>query len=79
MKTIQIELPEALEEQINSMSQDQQNFIVEAIKEKIKKKTTIETGAKSLTESLIEGYQATYEEDLSLTNDFESVDFEDWK
>ena len=37
MKTIQIELPEAIEEQLNSMSQDQQNFIVEAIKEKIER------------------------------------------
>ncbi len=79
MKTIQIELPEAIEEQINSMSQDQQNFIVEAIKEKIEKKTIIETDTESLTERLIEGYQATYEEDLSLSSDFESVDFEDWK
>ena len=79
MKTIQIELPEAIEEQLNSMSQDQQNFIVEAIKEKIEKKTIIETDTQSLTESLIEGYQATYKEDLGLTSDFESVDFEDWK
>ena len=79
MKTIQIELPEAIEEQLNSMSQDQQNFIVEAIKEKIEKKTTIKTETKSLTESLTEGYQATYKEDLGLTSDFESVDFEDWK
>ncbi len=79
MKTIQIELPEAIEEQLNSISQDQQDFIVEAIKEKIKQKTTIKTNTESLTESLIEGYQATYQEDLGLTNDFESVDFEDWK
>ena len=71
MKTIQIELPEAIEEQLNSISQDQQDFIVEAIKEKIKKE--------ALTQRLIEGYQATYEEDLNLTSDFESVDLEDWK
>ena len=79
MKTIQIELPEAIEEQLNSMSQDQQNFIVEAIREKIEKRKTTETDTKALTESLIEGYQATYKEDLSLTSDFESVDLEDWK
>ena len=79
MKTIQIELPEAIEEQLNSMNQDQQNFIVEAIKEKIKQKTAIKTDTESLTESLVEGYQATYEEDLGLTSDSESVDFEDWK
>ena len=79
MKTIQIELPKAMEEQLNSMSQDQQNFIVEAIREKIEKKTVTEADTESLTESLIEGYQATYEEDLSLTSDFESVDLEDWK
>ena len=77
MKTIQIELPEAIEEHLNSMSQDQQDFIVEAIKEKIKKKTAAD--AEALTQHLIEGYQATYEEDLNLTNDFESADFEDWK
>ena len=77
MKTIQIELPEAIEEHLNSMSQDQQDFIVEAIKEKIKKKTAAD--AEALTQHLIEGYQATYEEDLNLTSDFESADLEDWK
>ena len=77
MKTIQIELPEAIEEQLNLMSQDQQDFIVEAIKEKIKKKAAAD--AEALTQRLIEGYQATYEEDLNLTNDFESADLEDWK
>ncbi len=79
MKTIQIELPEAIEEQLNSISQDQQDFIMEAIKEKIKQKTAIKTNTEPLTESLIEGYQATYQEDLNLTSDFEPVDFEDWK
>ncbi len=79
MKIIQIALPEFIEEQLNSISQDQQNFIVEAIREKIEKRILIETDRESLTKRLIEGYQATYEEDLRITRDFESVDLEDWK
>lgn len=67
MKTIQINLPEDIEHQLDMMSENQQDFILEAIKEKIKKK-------EQLKQQLIEGYQATYEEDLDLANDFELTD-----
>ncbi len=72
MKTIQIELPEDIERHLSMINENQQNFILEAIREKIKKK-------ESLMKELAEGYQATYEEDLNLTSDFESADLEDWK
>lgn len=72
MRTIQIELPEDIERQLSMINENQQDFILEAIREKIKRKET-------LKKELIEGYQATYEEDLDLTSDFESADLEDWK
>lgn len=76
MRTIQIELPEDIERQLNMINENQQDFILEAIREKIKKKAA---AAETLKKKLIEGYQATYEEDLDLTSDFESADLEDWK
>lgn len=72
MKTIRVNLPEEIAEHLSSMGESQQDFIAQAIKEKIGRK-------EALKEDLIEGYQATYQEDRQLTDDFEAADFEDWK
>ncbi len=75
MKTIHIELPEDVAQQLSLIDENHQKFILDAIREKIKKKEA----AEALKKELKEGYQATYEEDLDLTSDFESADLEDWK
>lgn len=72
MKTIQIELPEDIEHQLGMISENQQAFIVEAIREKIKKR-------EELNNKLIEGYQTTYKEDQEIADDFEFSDLENWK
>ena len=72
METIQINVPEDIKQQIGETIDDQQHFILEAIQEKLDRK-------QKLDEELREGYQATFEEDLNLTSDFESTDLESWK
>jgi len=72
MKTIQIKLPSDVEQILNAIEENQNDFIVEAIREKINKK-------EALHKILEEGYQATKEEDISLVKDFEAVDLEGWK
>lgn len=74
MKTIQINLPEELEQIILSISSNEEAFIVEAVREKVEKEKK-----EQLKKQLIEGYQSTFEEDLNLTKDFESSDFEHWQ
>lgn len=54
------------------IDENQEEFILHAIRESIKAKAL-------LRQRLVEGYQATYKEDLSLTSDFEGADLEDWK
>jgi len=53
MKTIKIELPVEIEKQLKLINEDEQTFIVEAIKEKINKR-------ESLNKKLEEGYKATF-------------------
>ncbi|CAN5285329.1 hypothetical protein BH23BAC1_BH23BAC1_10210 [soil metagenome] len=72
MKIIKIQLPEDIEKQISLMNKNQQDFILDAIREKINKREALNTELK-------EGYQTTYKEDIKLTNDFESADLEDLK
>ena len=74
MKTIQITLPEELEQKIRDLSSNEEAFIVEAVKEKIEKEKQAQ-----LQKQLIEGYQSTYNEDLHITKDFEPSDFEHWQ
>jgi hypothetical protein len=74
MKTIQINLPEELEQMILSISSNEEAFIVEAVREKVEKEKK-----EQLKSELIEGYQSTFEEDLNITKDFESSDFEHWQ
>ncbi|WP_194974289.1 hypothetical protein [Aquiflexum lacus] len=72
MKTIKIELPVEIERQLKLINEDEQTFIVEAIKEKINKR-------EFLNKKLEEGYKATFQEDIALTKDFESIDLEEWQ
>lgn len=72
MKTIQIQLPADVEQLLNKVEGNQVDFIIEAIREKMNKKEKINILLK-------EGYQATIEEDLSITKDFEVVDLENWE
>ena len=74
MKTIQINLPQELEQIILSLSSDEEAFLVEAVREKVEKATK-----EQLKRQLTEGYQSTFEEDLNLTKDFEPSDFEHWQ
>lgn len=72
MKTLQIELPEDIEHQLGMIGEDQQDFVLEAIREKIKR-------TKMLKDKLMEGYKSTYEDDLEITEDFQFSDLENWK
>ncbi len=71
MKTIQINLPEDVEQQILSLTGNEEAFIMEAVAEKIAREKQ-----NQLKKALIEGYQSTFEEDLNLAKDFEATDFE---
>lgn len=71
MKTIKIELSESDVNFIHSLQKEEEGFTKEAIEEKIARERR-----HALEELLKEGYQATREEDLSITNDFQHADFE---
>ena len=68
MKTIEIDLPDEIFGVLSMIAKQKDEFVVEAIKEKIEREKR-----HSL---LVEGYQATFEEDLGLAKEFESADFE---
>lgn len=72
MKIIELELSSDVEQMLKTIRRDRNDFILEAIREKINKKQVI-------NKVLKEGYQATAEEDLATTKDFEPADLEDWK
>ncbi len=71
MKTIKVELSDSDIHFIHSLQKEEEGFAKEAINEKI-----VRERRNSLEELLKEGYQATQEEDLSITNDFQYADFE---
>ena len=73
MSTIEINIPEELHESILQFSSNKQLFIVEAIKEKIKK-----IKRKKIEKQLIEGYKNSMIEDEQLINDFSNIDLENW-
>lgn len=68
MKTIEIKLPDEIFGVLSTIAKQKDKFVVEAIKEKIEreKKNSL----------LVEGYRATFEEDLGLAKEFEAADFE---
>lgn len=68
-----IEISEEINHKLKQVSDNNpEQFILEAIKEKLKRKKYSE-------DELKKAYQKTYEEDLMLTKEFESADFENWK
>lgn len=71
MKTVKIELSDSDVNFIHSLQREEKGFTQEAIEEKIARERR-----HPLEEILKEGYQATREEDLSITNDFQHADFE---
>lgn len=68
IKTIEVDIPEEIIKEIDSLSED---FVIKAIREKIEREKE-----NKLRNLLIEGYQASKEEDLDLAKDFEPADFE---
>jgi hypothetical protein len=73
MKTIQINLPDDLQREIQALTVNEEVFIFEAVAEKLKREKQHQ-----FKKELIEGYQNTFEEDLYLTKDFEASDIEHW-
>lgn len=68
MKTLEIELPDEIFSVLNVIAKQHDKFVIEAIKEKIEREKK-----RSL---LVEGYQATFQEDSALAKEFEAADFE---
>lgn len=73
MALIEITLPDELEKQLNAAAKDRVQFIIEAIKTKLE-----EQKSGRLRHELIEGYSASRNENLSLLNDFDATDVENW-
>lgn len=73
MKTIQVSVPEEIQNQILRYTQNQQFFVYDAIMEKL---SFLEQ--KGIKELLVEGYQATADEDKKIAEDFKYVDLENW-
>ena len=72
MKTIQLELPDPIVNFIHSLSKQEEEFAREAVEEKAAREKK-----NNLDLLLMEGYQVTASEDLSMSKDFEHADFED--
>lgn len=71
MRTLQITIPDEIFGVLSSYSKQQDEFVVEAIREKLEREKS-----KNLNKLLAEGYKATAKEDLALARDFEAADFE---
>lgn len=71
MRTLQITIPDEIFGILSLYSKQQDEFVVEAIREKLEREKS-----KNLKKLLAEGYKATAKEDLALTKDFETADFE---
>ena len=68
MKTLQINVPDDLFGVLSNITKQKDGFVVDAIREKIERQSQISL--------LIEGYQATFDEDLAITREFQAADFE---
>ncbi|MFN7116159.1 MAG: hypothetical protein ACK4TA_05130 [Saprospiraceae bacterium] len=71
VQTLEIHVPDSISQYLEVLASDKEEFVLEAIQEKIDREKR-----KNLDALLIEGYQATAKEDLDLTKDFETADFE---
>jgi hypothetical protein len=68
---LEIQVPDEVFSGLPIGSEQKEKFVLEAVKEKIEREKK-----NNLTALLIEGYQATREEDLALTKEFEAADLE---
>ena len=71
MRTLQVTIPDEIFGVLSSFSTKQDEFVVEAIREKLARENR-----QDFKQLLAEGYQATAKDDLALTKEFESADFE---
>lgn len=71
MTVVTIHLSPALEELIKEANSNKEEFILEAVKEKLEKE-------KQLTHQLKEGYQSTKAEDQEINQEFDKIDFNEW-
>ncbi len=71
MRTLQVTIPDEIFGVLSSLAKRQDEFVVEAIQEKLEREKH-----QNLKQLLVEGYQATANEDLALTKEFETADFE---
>ena len=73
MRRLNITLPEEINEQIKNLP-NKSRFIAEALKEKLER---IER--EKLDRFLVEGYEATKEEDKRIDKEWEKITLEGWK
>ncbi len=71
MKTIEVNVPDEVLGVLSAMSKRRENFVLEAIKEKISREKK-----RDLDTLLAEGYSATSAEDAHITKEFEVADLE---
>lgn len=69
MKTIEVNIPDEIIGFLGSVSSERGKFALKAIEEKIRRKKI-----QDLKPLLVKGYQATYDEDLTITKEFEAAD-----
>jgi hypothetical protein len=68
MKTLEIKIPDEIFGVLSSLAKSKEKFVIDSIKEKIAREKNLSL--------LVEGYRATFNEDLKLSKEFESADFE---
>ncbi len=71
VQTMEIHVPETISQYLEVLTSDKEEFVLEAIQEKIEREKR-----RNIEMELIEGYQATAEEDFEIMKDFEHTDFE---
>jgi hypothetical protein len=71
VQTLEIHINEKISQYLEVLTSDKEEFVIEATQEKIERQKR-----KDLDALLIEGYQATADEDFEITKDFEQADFE---
>ena len=73
MPLLELQIPEEIDDAINSVSTDKIGFILDALKQKLH-----ETKNRLIEEKLIEGYKSNHNENLSLMQDFKEADLKNW-
>lgn len=71
VQTMEIHVPENIFQYLEVLTSDKEEFVLKAIQEKMEREKR-----KNQDALLIEGYQATAEEDFDIMKDFEHADLE---